>query len=563
MDLFGFTITRNTPKDENISFVPPNIGDAVTIENNYANNRVLNSVVDIETVFKSEEELINRYRELALFSEVDAAIQDIINEAITEDIEGNIVNLDLSKVDNALLPEALHEDVHKAFNKILSTMNFKLNAIEYFRRWYTEGRLYFHAIIDPADVSRGVVEYRFIDPLTLKKVNKVDKEKHPETGVELYYGTKEYFLYVANGFNNNSATEGIEISSDNIIYSTSGIVDGSNNITLSYLHKALRPANQLRMIEDANIIYFLSRAPERRVFNIEVGSLQKDKAEQYIQQIMNNHRNKTSYDSVTGTEKESKRFLSILEDYWMPMRDGKGTTITPLAGGTQLTQQLESINYFRQKLYKSLNIPISRIDSGNQFNVGRATEITRDEIKLQKFINVLRVKFSRIFISALRLECILTGILTLEDWEEIEEYVTIDFAKDNHFFELKDLEILDTKLDVLSKAKDIQGKFYSQKTIAIKVLGMSEEEYEEEQKQIALEKLKNPDQDREDENDFNSGFGGSSFGGNSFSSTPSDSEEETSLNNIDTSNITGNEINSNELGNEENPETIENKPEGV
>lgn len=553
----GFTITRNKAEGEKISFAPPATGDSVTIENDYNFTR---SVVGVETLFKDENDLIEKYRELALYSEVDSAIQDIVSEAITEDFEGNIINLDLSKVDPELLPENLHKDIYKSFEKIKSVMNVRENCAEYFRKWYIEGRLYFHAVIDSNNIKNGVIEYRNIDPLNLKPVTEIRKEKHPLTGVELYRGKREYWVYSEDG---GSSSEGLQITSDSIVSATSGIIDSSNNITLSYLHKSMRPANQLRMIEDANIIYFLSRSPERRLFEVETNNLGKTSVDSYMHKIMNAHRNKISYDSETGAEKESRRFLSILEDYWIPVRDGKGVKVTTLQGGSQLTQQLESINYFRQKLYKSLNIPISRIDSGNKSNVGRATEITRDEIKFAKFIATLRNKFSKIFKTALRLECILSGILKLEDWEKIEEFIIIDFAKDNHFFELKDLEILSAKLDVLDKARDYEGKFFSRQDLAEKILGQTEEEYDEIQEKIKLEKEKNPVKDDESESSNSSGLGGG-FGGNfsggfgdegdEFGDGVDDTETEFDLGN--------NELeNNNQINNIDNTDTLRFEPE--
>lgn len=539
MDFFGFTITRAAKREEGVSFAPKITGDAITLDatNSFASNAIL----DLESAFKTEEDLIIKYRELSLYSEVDSAIQEIVSEAITEDLDGDIIELDLSNVDEELLPESIHESVQKCFKRMSATMQVKSNCAELFRRWYTEGRLNFHAVIDPNNLKLGVLEYRYIDPINLKKINEVEKEKALVTGVDLYRGNKEYYIYVENGA---SSTQGLKISSDTIVSTNSGLIDGTTKLTLSYLHKALRPANQLRMIEDANLIYFMTRAPERRIFQVEVGNLPVPRAEQYLKDVMNQNRNKNSYDSVTGEQKESKRFLSMVEDYWIPVRDGKGVKIETLAGGIQLTQQLESINYFKQKLYKSLNIPLSRMDSANAFNLGRATEITRDEVKFSKFISSLRRKFSVIFLEALRIECILSGVLTLTDWEKIEEFINITFAKDNHFTELKELEVLEARLNILDKAKAYQGKFYSQETLALTILGQTEDEYKEEQEKIRLEKLKNPQQEEEnDSNDFggdssfgSDGIGGDSFGGsgnNEFDSgqdTQDDQEQ-----NIDTS----------------------------
>jgi hypothetical protein len=542
MDFFGFTITRSSKKEEGVSFAPKITGDAITLDatNSFASNAIL----DLESAFKTEEDLIIKYRELSLYSEVDSAIQEIVSEAITEDIDGDIIELDLSNIDEELLPQELHESVQECFKRMSATMQIKSNCAELFRKWYTEGRLMFHSIIDPNNMKLGVLEYRYIDPINLKKINEVEKEKSTTTAVDLYRGNKEYYIYVENGA---SSTQGLKISSDTIVSTNSGLIDGTTKLTLSYLHKALRPANQLRMIEDANLIYFMTRAPERRIFEIEVGQLTASRADSYVKEVMNQNRNKSSYDSVTGEQKESKRFMSMVEDYWIPVRDGKGVKINNLAGGTQLTQQLESINYFKQKLYKSLNIPLSRIDSANAFNLGRATEITRDEVKFSKFISSLRRKFSIIFLEALRVECILSGVLTLTDWEKIEEFININFAKDNHFTELKELEVFEARLDILDKAKSYQGKFFSKEYLALNVLGQTEDEFKEEQEKIRLEKENNPTQDEESEDD-NGDFGGSSdfgsgrFGGNTFSGSDSESnldgaDQENPEQGIDTSGI--------------------------
>lgn len=534
MKLLGFTITRSQPKDENISFAPKTAGDAINIDA-YDSSFVSKAVLDLNDTFKSDDELIKKYRELALYPEVDSGIQEIISEAVSEDIDGDVIELDLSKVPEELLPSSIHPSLQKAFSGMMSTMGLRNNCAEYFRKWYTEGRLNFHAIIDGEDPKRGVLEYRYLDPLNIKKVVESEKILHPETGVVLYTKNKEYYIFSEKGL--NGAASGTKISSDTIVSSTSGLVDGSRNLTISYLHKALRPSNQLKMIEDACLIYFMTRSPERRVFEIPVGQMATEKANQHVENIMSSYRNKMTYDSSTGEQKGAKRFFSMLEDFFIPTRsDGSSVKITPLSGGTQLTQQLEIINYFKQKLYKALNIPISRLDAGNQFNLGRATEITRDEVKFSKFIESLRRQFaSTIFMQALRLEAILRGIITLEDWEKIEEYIIIRFASDNHFNELKELEVLDTRLGILDKVKDIEGRFYSKKTVAMRVLGMTEDEYNQEQKQIKLEKQENPEEFEDNNGESSMGGMGGGFDNNNFGDdTPNidmtpDTEDEAGL----------------------------------
>lgn len=533
MNFLGFTITRSKPKDENISFAPKIAGDAINID--AIDSYVSKAVLDLNDTFKSDDELIRKYRELALYPEVDSGIQEIVSEAVSEDIAGDVIELDLSKVPEDLLPESTHESLQEAFSGMMSTMGLRNNCAEYFRKWYTEGRLNFHAIIDGDNPKRGILEYRYLDPLNIKKVVESEKIMHPETGVLLYTKNKEYYIFSEKGL--NGAANGTKIAADTIVSSTSGLVDGARNLTISYLHKALRPSNQLKMIEDACLIYFMTRSPERRVFEIPVGQMATEKATQHVENIMNSYRNKMTYDSATGEQKGAKRFFSMLEDFFIPTRsDGSSVKITPLTGGTQLTQQLEIINYFKQKLYKALNIPVSRLDSGNQFNLGRATEITRDEVKFSKFIESLRRQFaSTIFMQALRLESILRGIITLEDWEKIEEFIVIRFASDNHFNELKELEVLDARLAIMDKIKNLDGKFFSERKIAMQVLGMTEDEYLEEQEQIRKEKLNNPEPENDKENSFGGGsdFGGGGFGGNDFGddtpnidTTPSDEEED-------------------------------------
>jgi hypothetical protein len=531
MNLFGFKITRSTPKPDAVSFAPDTSDDGLTIESRsnygaFGGAHSTNSIMDLDASFANDEQLIFKYRELSLYSEIDSAIQEIVSEAVSDDESGDVILLNLSNIPEEVLPNSLHKSIQKCFDKMSATMRLKSNCSDYFRKWYTEGRIHFHAIIDANDIKKQVVEYRYIDPTKIKKINEVTKEIHPETGVELYTGTKEYYVYAESG---SSSNQGIKIADDTIISSTSGLVDGNSKLILSYLHKAIRPANQLRMIEDANLIYFLARAPERRVFEVEVGDLPKTQVDSYIQNMIKQHRNKISYDSATGEQKESKRFFSILEDFWMPMRDGKGTKITSLAGGNQLTQQLETINYFRQKLYKSLNIPVTRLDSANQFNIGRATEISRDEVKFNKFISTLRRRFSEVFLEALRIECILGGVLSPEDWENIQEYINIEFTKDNHFSELKDLEILETRLDILSKAKEFQGQYFSKKKIATEILGQTEDEYIEEQKLIKQEAIDTPEENTQNQegDEFGSDFAGGVRDSNTsnFDFTPSDEEE--------------------------------------
>lgn len=480
--LFGFKFLRNEPEEQKVSFVAP-ATDGTIIETTVGgiSGGHFGMAFDLEGSYKSENDLITRYRELAMYGEVDSAIQDIVNEAIAEGQQSEIVSLDLSQIEG--LPEKVAEKIHAEFETVLEVFDFNQNASEMFRRWYVDGRIYFHLVIDNKDPKAGIAEARYIDSTKLKKLTEVIKENDYRTGTPILGKGEEYFLYSELG-----TGTGIKISADSVASSTSGMIDYSSGSILSFMHKAIRPANQLRMVEDAVIIYHMSRAPERRAFYIDVGNQPKHKADQYVRELMNQYRNKMVYDAKTGEVKDSKKFLSMMEDFWLPVREGeKGTKIETLAGGSQLAQQLENVEYFRKKLFSSLNIPVSRLDTANAFNTGRTTEITRDEVKFAKFIQSLRRRFGQVLMDALRVQLLLRGVMTVEDWDELHPKIQLVFSKDNHFAELKELSVLDSRLDILQKIDSYAGKFYSKQFIMSNVLGLTDEEITEMNSQMASE----------------------------------------------------------------------------
>ncbi len=520
--IFGFKFLRNKPKANIISVIPPQTDGNTVIETSSQNGFMGHSsaAYDMEASYKDENELINRYRSLSLYAEIDSAVQDIVNEAISEDEIGNIVMLDMSRCED--IPIKIQDKIEAEFQHVLDVMQFNESATEYFRRWYVEGRLAFQIVIDSNNPQAGIQDFLPFDATTIKKLNEIRVEKHPETGVDIIVDTSTHFIFRASP----DATSGIKMAQDTVLYVSSGVQDSSTGFTLSHLHKAIRPANQLRMLEDANVIYFLSRAPERRIFKIDVGGLPRHKVDEYVRQVMNQYRNKQVYDAKTGEIKDTKQHLSMMEDFFLPVRDGsKGTDITTLPAGTALAQQLESIEFFRKKLFNALNIPVSRLEAGSQYSVGRATEITRDEIKFSKFIEGLRRKFSTLLIDALKVQCIFKGVMTLEDWDIISKQIRVVFAKDNHFAELKELDVIDARLDVLSKLDPYIGKHYSREYVDTHILGLTELEREEMAKQMKREAKEAKENGTEDDNSmgdsgFNNpgGFGGG--GGSDFNSQP-------------------------------------------
>ena len=496
MELFGFEITRkkdelrNTEAPNAKSFVPPVDDDGTPViqqQAGYIAGGAYGAFVDMEGGIKNEAELIRRYRETSLVPECDSAIEDIVNECITSDVSDKIVTLDLRDVK---LSDSIKNKIQDEFNLILSMMKFNQNSHEIFRKWYVDGRIYFHKVVDSKRPKLGIVDLRNIDPLKIKKVRNVEKEKDPKTKIERIKKVEEFYMFNDRGFDKSSASEGttVKIAPEAVSYTTSGLLDYTKNVVIGYLHKALKTANQLSMMEDALVIYRISRAPERRIFYIDVGNLPKAKAEQYLADVMNKYRNKLVYNADTGEIKDDRKHMSMLEDFWLPRREGgRGTEITTLPGGQNLAD-IDDIEYFKKKLYQSLNVPATRMEADNGFNMGRASEINRDELKFNKFTNRLQKKFARVFIDILRTQLVLKEIVTAEEYDKIKEFMQFNYATDNHFTELKDAEILRERIDTLGQVSEYVGRYYSKDWVRKYVLMQSEEDIKLIDKQIEDEK---------------------------------------------------------------------------
>ena len=509
MELFGFEITRK--KDElratevknAKSFVPPVDDDGTPViqqQAGYISGGAYGAYVDMEGGIKNEAELIRRYRETSLVPECDSAIEDIVNECITSDISDRIVALDLRDVK---LSDSIKKKIQDEFAHILSLMKFNQNSHEIFRKWYVDGRIYFHKVVDSKRPKLGIVDLRNIDPLKIKKVRNVEKGKDPKTKIERVEKVEEFYMFNDKGFDKTSATEGatVKIAPEAVSYTTSGLLDYSRNVVIGYLHKALKTANQLAMMEDALVIYRISRAPERRIFYIDVGNLPKAKAEQYLADVMHKYRNKLVYNAETGEIKDDRKHMSMLEDCWLPRREGgRGTEITTLPGGQNLAD-IDDIEYFKKKLYQSLNVPATRLEADNGFNMGRASEISRDELKFNKFTNRLQKKFARVFTDILKTHLVLKEIVTGEEFDKFKDFIQYEFATDNHFTELKEAEILRERLDTLGGIADYIGKYYSNEYVRKYVLRQSEED------------IKIIDQQIQDEGGNEEGGEDDSFGG--------------------------------------------------
>jgi len=493
-ELFGFTIARKKQEDqqENLpSIVSPTQEDgAIEI----APGGAYGTYVDLEGKAKNEGELVTKYRQMALQPECDSAIQDVVNEAIVVTEDSGPVEIVLDKLD---YPENIKKKIHEEFEAIIKLLDFNNNAYDLFRKWYVDGRLYHHIVIDEKNPRQGIKDLRYIDPRKIRKIKEALKEKDARTGATVFKGMNEYYLYNAGGVNSSNQAQGVKIAKDSISYCHSGLLDERNSMIYSYLHKAIKPLNQLRMLEDAVVIYRLARAPERRVFYIDVGNLPKMKAEQYMRDMMVKHKNKLIYDASTGEVRDDRKFMTMLEDFWLPRREGgRGTEITTLPGGQSLGE-MEDVDYFRRKLYKSLNVPITRMDAENQFNLGRASEITRDELKFNKFVMRLRNRFSILFSDLLEIQLALKGVITRGEWKEMKQDIYYDFQEDNHFTELKETEIMQGRLQILGEVDNFVGKYFSEDWIRKNVLRMTEEEIKDEQKQIDKEADEAPDEEEE------------------------------------------------------------------
>ena len=470
--LFGFTFGSDDDKKPKTVIAPESDDGSLTVSSGYGfGNYGYYLDLDGHTQNKSDVDLIQEYRRMAIMPEVEQAINDIVNEAIVHDdrkMPVQIILDDISDKYGAKVKKAISAE----FTNICRLLRLKTRAHEIFRRWYIDGRLYYHMLIDEDAPGEGVQELRFIDPIKIKKVKELKKERDQESGVELQSVEDEFYVYNPDGFRTSfsSDEQGIKISPDTIVYCPSGLPDPSGKRMLSYLHKAIKPMNQLRMTEDSIVIYRVSRAPERRIFYIDVGNLPKARAEQYLEDIQKKYRNKLVYDINTGDIRDQSYQQSILEDYWLPRREGgKGTEITTLDGGQNLGE-LEDVQYFLKKLYKSLNVPPSRLESESQFNLGRSTEITRDELKFTKFIQQLRTRFSEFFYDLLETQLRLKGIISKDEFDEIREDITFAFLRDSYFSELKEAEVQRERLELLQSIGDYAGKYYSHEYIRRNVL---------------------------------------------------------------------------------------------
>jgi hypothetical protein len=483
--LFGFSFKRKKTVEKNKarSFADTNEDGAYQIS---PSGGFFGQYMDISgDQFKSDAELIFKYRSISSYPEIDAAIEDITNEAISQS-EGEVVKLVLDNLDQ---PDNIKKLVQEEFDTVLKILDFNSNGYDLFRRWYIDGRLFHHVIINTKQPEAGILELKQIDPTKIRKVKEVIKEKDPATGAELITEVGEYYLYQDQEHVNNS--EGLRISTDAIVQINSGLLNDTRDKVVGYLNKALKPLNQLSMMEDSLVIYRVSRAPERRIFYIDVGNLPKGKAEEYLNNTMNKYRNKIVYDPATGEIKDQKDHKSVMEDFWLPRREGgRGTEITTLPGGQNLGE-VDDIIYFQKKLYKALNVPMSRLEPDSAFNVGRSSEITRDELKFQKFIDRVRTKFSGLFLEVLKRQLILKKIIVPSDWNHIKQDLIIDFIKDNYYAELKEAEMLKERLETLSMVDEYVGTYYSKEWIRKNILRQDEEEIAEIDKQIETE----PDQD--------------------------------------------------------------------
>ena len=480
MKLFGFEIgTPKKQEDQNIldpknkTFTLPHNDDgAVTV----AGAGYYGTYVDLDGTFRNETQLITKYRELAIQPEAETAIDEIVNEAIVIEDSGTSVEIN---TDDVKVPPQIKKRIEDEFNYILKLLNFGNMGHDIFRRWYIDGRLFYHLIIDDSNPAVGIEEIKYIDPRRIRKIREIQKMRDPQTGVELIKRQVEYYLYNERGMIGSGTNLGAKIAPDSIININSGLMDPKQSMVLSYLHKAIKPFNNLRMVEDATVIYRLSRAPERRVFYIDVGNMPTIKADQYVRDIMVKYRNKLVYDSSTGEIKDDRKHLSMLEDFWLPRREGsKGTEISTLEGARNLGE-LEDVKYFQTKLYKSLGVPISRLEPTQGFSLGRTTEITRDELKFNKFVQRLRNKFAILFDDLLRVQLVLKKVCTEEEWREFKEDIWYDFKRDNNFDELKEAELLTNRLQVLAAADPFVGKYFSQLWIRKNVLQQTDEDIEE------------------------------------------------------------------------------------
>jgi hypothetical protein len=500
MEFLGFEFRRrgNVEKQNLDEFIPKQNDDGSLV---VAAGGSYGTVVDLEGAAKNESELVTKYREMVMHAEVESAVDDIVNEAIIQETD-ETVKLNLDNIND--LPDNVKKVFHQEFNNILRLFDFEHQGYDVFKRWYVDGRLYYQAIIDKNDPKQGIQELRYIDPRKIKKVKETKRKKvnNNYSSAEVTVGEQEYYIYNEKGFGGrpssgpasaSTTTTGIKIAKDSILYVTSGLLDKTNSLVISYLHKAIKPLNQLRALEDATIIYRISRAPERRIFYIDVGNLPKMKAEQYLRDMMTRHKNKVVYDASSGEIRDDRKFMTMLEDFWLPRREGnRGTQIETLPGGQNLGEMTD-VEYFQKVLFKSLNVPVSRLEAETGFTIGRATEISRDEVKFAKFIDRLRTRFNHVFLKALEKQLVLKGIITQEDWKNFSPSIKFEYAKDNYFSELKEIEIMNDKITAFQALLQTGaiGKYYSNRWVRQHIFRQDQELMDEMDAEIQQE-LSNP-----------------------------------------------------------------------
>jgi hypothetical protein len=494
-ELFGFEIVRKKPQEELPSFAPKLEEDGALV---VSEGGAYGQYVDLEGAVRNEAELVSKYREISMHPDIEMAVDDIVNEAIVMDPKKEIVSLNLDDLEQ---PENIKKMILEEFDNTLELLEFNQHAYEIFRKWYVDGRLYYHAIIDEKAPREGIKELRYVDPRKIRKIKTQKRVKaNKNTNVIINKTAEEFYIYNDKGFAkaptqgstyNDPASQGIRIAVDSVVNTSSGLVNVGGDMVIGYLQKAIKPLNQLKSMEDSLVIYRISRAPERRIFYIDVGNLPKMKAEQYLRDIMTRFKNRVVYDAQTGEIRDDRKHMTMLEDFWLPRREGgKGTEITTLPGGQNLGQ-MDDVVYFQRKLYKSLNVPITRLDPEQNYNFGRATEVSRDEVKFAKFITRLRGKFSELFNKILEKQLILKGVITSEDWQEFRTNFKYEYSEDNHFAELRNTEILRDRISMLRDIDDYTGKYYSHEWVRRNVLYQTEEDMKEIDEQI-VEEQENP-----------------------------------------------------------------------
>ena len=478
-ELFGFRITRAKQDLGKDSITTPSPDDG---SYDISGGGFYSSILDIAGRDRSDLDLINRYRSIAQQPECDSAIEDIVNESIVSDEKGQSVSLSLDRLN---LSQTIKSKIREEFDEILRLLDFNEKGHDIFRRWYIDGRIYYHKIIDSKNTKKGIQEVRYIDPRKIKKVRNKKVEKDQRTGLDVVRQIEDFYLYNDKGLDQATGTStGVKLTADSISYCPSGLIDMTRGNVLSHLNKAIKPVNQLRMIEDALVIYRISRAPERRIFYIDVGNLPKVKAEAYLKDVMNRYRNKLVYDAKTGEIRDDRNHMSMLEDFWLPRREGgRGTEITTLPGGSNLGE-IDDIQYFQKKLYRSLNVPVSRLAEETGFQIGRSDNITRDELKFTKFVQRLRKKFSNLFSDMLKTQLVLKGVIAVEEWPAIKELLQFDYLQDGHFTELKNAELMQNRLDMLGTIESYVGTYFSKEYVRKHILRMSDDEIQEIEDQI-------------------------------------------------------------------------------